>query len=291
MLLPLFVCAVLLPLFSIALLWRRPRRPLVSWLSTLILALGLTGFGLLVAPWGWFGIPLRAGIGLLFLAALVISLRRPLPDEPRQESLTRSMLKVLIGFFFGSAAVGVLAANAVPPGALDVAFPLTGGRFLVAHGGSTSAANMHAQHPQQRYALDLVKINRAGLRAKGIYPKTVDRYEIWNDPIVAPCDGSVAAAVDGLPDQRPGMTDIDNVAGNHVVLRCGEITVLLAHMQRGSVGVRPGTAVRRGTFLGRAGNSGNTTEPHLHIHAERQGEAVPLTFNGEWLVRNEVVTR
>jgi len=89
-----------------------------------------------------------------------------------------------------------------------------------------------------------------------------------------------------------------------VRLSCGVdrvgITLLLAQLRPGSVVAAFGDRVRRGTRLGRVGNSGNSTEPHLHIHAVRgretdpravigTSEAVPLTFNGRFLTRNTVI--
>ena len=58
-------------------------------------------------------------------------------------------------------------------------------------------------------------------------------------------------------------------AGNHVVLDLGHGEyALLAHMQRGSVRVRVGDRVRTGDVLGLTGNSGNSSEPHLHFHVQ-----------------------
>ena len=62
-----------------------------------------------------------------------------------------------------------------------------------------------------------------------------------------------------------------NVPGHHVILRCGEVWVLLGHMRQGSVAVRARDSVAVGQPLGRVGNTGNTDEPHLHIHAQRPG--------------------
>ena len=60
--------------------------------------------------------------------------------------------------------------------------------------------------------------------------------------------------------------------------------------------VTVGEIVTTGDPLGEVGNSGNTSEPHLHIHAERGGEpgvildgnSVPITIEGRFLVRNSV---
>jgi Peptidase family M23 len=289
--LPLFVLTIAVPLIVTVMLWRRSRRPLGGWLATLLLAAGIVGFSVLAAPWGWFGLPLRYVLAALFVAALVRSLWRAPSVETKPESPLRAIVKVLLGVFFGGVAVGVIRGHQVPPGAIELSFPLRNGAYLIGHGGSTSASNMHHVHPAQKYALDIARLNAAGMRARGLYPNDLTRYAIFGVPIASPCDGTVKTAVDGFPDQKPGTMDAKNLAGNHVILRCGDADVLLAHLQRGSVAIRTGATVHTGAPLGRVGNSGNTTEPHLHIHAERNGAGVPATFDGEWLVRNAVVRR
>jgi hypothetical protein len=288
----IFFSTVILPLVVIALLWRRARRPLPAWVATLILAGGVTGFSVLAAPWGWFGVPLRIAIALLFVAAVMRSLlRRPADGTIVETSPIRIMVMLLIGFFFGSVAVGALRARAVPAGAIDLAFPLTRGAYLVGQGGSHPAANYHAQDPAQRYAVDLMKLNGAGMRARGLYPDDARAYAIFGDAVVSPCDGTVVSAVDTSPDAARISLETRNPCGNHVVIRCGDANVTLAHLQRGTVAVRTGATVARGTPIGRVGNSGTSTEPHLHVHAARNGAGVPVRFDGRWLVRNSIVRK
>ncbi|HYO78746.1 MAG TPA: M23 family metallopeptidase [Thermoanaerobaculia bacterium] len=291
-LLPLFVLSVIMPLVTSALLWHRPRQPRAGWVTTLLLAIGVNGFSQFVAPWGFFGLPLRIALILLFAAALVRSLRRPIDEERMAESPLRHMVKVLIGFFFGSVAMSVLSARSVPPGVIDLKFPLTGGTFLVAHGGSHPAANLHGRDEKgQRFGLDITRLNAAGTRASGLFPRDLDRYAIFGTTVVSPCDGTVIAAVDGLVDNAPGTRDEQRKEGNHAIVRCGDVDVTLAHLQKGSVVVRPGTQIAAGAPVGKVGNSGNTTEPHLHVHAERKAVAVPARFDGRWLVRNSLIRR
>ena len=92
-----------------------------------------------------------------------------------------------------------------------------------------------------------------------------------------------------------------HLAGNHVMLRCADpntnanADVLLGHLRLGSVRVRPGATFAVGDWRGSAGNSGNTGEPHLHVHAQRPGPAGaplsgdPLTvlFGGRFPVRGD----
>jgi hypothetical protein len=289
---PLFLSSILLPLVTIALLWRRARRPVAGWIATLILTTGVTGFAILAAPWGWFGVPLRLAISLLFVIALVMSVRRRENPDALPESPVRHFVKVMIGFFFGGVAIGVLQAHAVPPNAINLQFPLRNGAYLIEHGGSHTAANIHAFDRTQRFGLDILKLNSYGMRAHGFYPRDLAAYAIYGVPVLSPCTGTVVTAVDGLPDNRPPMRDETHKEGNHVIVRCGPAYVTLAHLQRGSVVGRANTPIAAGAPIGKVGNSGDATEPHLHIHAaDAKGEAIAARFDGRWLVRNAIVRR
>ncbi len=86
-------------------------------------------------------------------------------------------------------------------------------------------------------------------------------------------------------------------AGNHVLLRCDRIDILLGHFRQGSVRVMTGDSVTVGQQIGEVGNSVETGEPHLHIHAQLPGSPeqpfsgapVPIRFQGRFLVRNDIV--
>jgi hypothetical protein len=143
------------------------------------------------------------------------------------------------------------------------------GEWWVFWGGPTERQNYHVVAPDQRHAYDLL-VWRSGATYRGTGAGNAD-YWAWGRPVVAPAPGVVVAAVDGVRDNRP-QVEVENrgaPAGNHVVLDLGGGEyALLAHMRRGSVRVRPGQRIRRGTVLGVCGNSGNSSEPHLHFHVQ-----------------------
>ena len=97
----------------------------------------------------------------------------------------------------------------------------------------------------------------------------VEDYYCYGQPIVAPAAGRVVWAEDGRPDQSPGQLDPAHPMGNAFVLDLGrgEFAVL-AHLQPGSLRFVVGDSVAAGDTLGLCGNSGNTSEPHLHFHLQ-----------------------
>lgn len=170
------------------------------------------------------------------------------------------------------------------------------GTWRVYWGGRTINENYHAVDRAQRFALDLVAVeDGATHRGEG---RALEDYHCWDRPILAPAAGTVVAVVRDLPDLPIGEMDPRNPAGNHVVLDFGNDEFgFLAHLRKESVKVEIGDRVGQGEELGRCGNSGNTTEPHLHFHLQttptlHEGEGLPAQFvrygvNGRDVERGE----
>jgi peptidase M23-like protein len=187
---------------------------------------------------------------------------------------------------------------------VDLAFPLRSGTYYVANGGSNELVSAHVQtltgerfrnYRGQSYGVDLVKLDRWSRRARGLAPRDPRDYVIFGEAIYAPCSGAVLRAQGGLPDLSPPEVDRGHMPGNFVLLECAGVQVLLAHMEHGSVNVEPGDQVTPENVIGRVGNTGNSSEPHLHVHAQRpavddaflSGDPLPIRLNGRFLVRND----
>ncbi|WP_244189497.1 M23 family metallopeptidase [Streptomyces incarnatus] len=167
-------------------------------------------------------------------------------------------------------------------------FPLRGGAWYVGQGGG-KGLNHHFSISEQRGALDIVAVDRAHGRKR---PGTgLESYLVYGAKLYAPCDGVVISAADGLPDQEPGLIRFGPLYGNHVFIDTGHEVVKMAHLRPGSVAVSTGQNVRAGQLVGEVGNSGNTTEPHLHLHAERDGVGLDLAFTdvGGFFHRGRVI--
>ena len=134
----------------------------------------------------------------------------------------------------------------------------------------------------QRFAIDWEQVNEEGRLLKGDR-KDVKSYHIFGRDVHAVADGKVVASRNDLQEQVPGKLPeglpVDQVDGNFVVLDIGGgAYVNYAHMQPGSVRVRAGDVVKRGAVLGKVGNTGNSSEPHLHLHVMDGPD--PLMSNG-----------
>lgn len=154
------------------------------------------------------------------------------------------------------------------------------GQWNVLQGGRTPDVNKHHNHPQQRWAFDMVVRQDGALRAPG--ENLNERHYGYGGTIVAPAPGTIIFARDGVHDNKVGTRG--KLGGNGVVIDhgFGEYTAHW-HMVPGTVKVHVGDAVAYGQELGKVGNSGRSTLPHLHVHLVSAGpgespQALPLEF-------------
>lgn len=135
-------------------------------------------------------------------------------------------------------------------------------------GGKTKEQNYHIESEAQKHAFDMIILDDKGSSHKGKGDNNQDYYAFGRD-LLAPCDAIVQMVVDGVPDNIPGITNPVYVPGNTVILKtdAGEY-LFFAHFRQHSIIVKQGQQVKKGQKLGECGNSGNSTEPHLHFHIQ-----------------------
>ncbi|MEB3054848.1 M23 family metallopeptidase [Bacillus pseudomycoides] len=150
---------------------------------------------------------------------------------------------------------------------------------LVGWGGNRLETNYHAWAPNQRWAYDFL------VPPAGIKSSKLEDYGIYGAEVVAPASGTVISINTDEPDLKPGTDDFDSMAGNHIYFRLDETGtyLILAHLKRGSVLVKEGQHINEGTVVAKVGNSGNSSEPHLHIHHQRQDPSKTSMFLSEGL--------
>ena len=180
--------------------------------------------------------------------------------------------------------------------AVRISPPLRG-EWLAANGPSNLSGHRRtmlglngATAIAQRFGIDFLQVDDSGRtfrddgskkprcispnddKARCREPKN-DEFLAWGKEALAVADGRVVQIKDGLPENVGGPSaravpvDLETVAGNHVVIEIApEQYAFYAHLQPGSLRVKVGDRVRRGQVVGLVGNSGNSTEPHLHFH-------------------------
>ncbi|TFD76713.1 M23 family metallopeptidase [Cryobacterium fucosi] len=171
------------------------------------------------------------------------------------------------------------------------------------------------------FAIDFVAINERGHSGKRgwrsvLATESPEVFVGFGAPILAPASGTVVAAIDGELDHEARRSQLARIpyavsqarrirkgvraiAGNHVVIAMDSSGpfVLIAHLQSGSVSVEVGSAVEVGDTIGSCGNSGNSTQPHVHVQVTdstiwptARGRPViferPQLDGGNWLPRN-----
>jgi len=169
--------------------------------------------------------------------------------------------------------------------------PLRGGEWLAANGPANASGHRRAlipisgkAHIAQRFAIDWLQLREDGQSSSGDKLKN-ENYRCYGAEALAVADGIVVGLKDGIPENVPGATSravpitLETVGGNFVILDLGGGRYgFYAHLQPGSLRVKPGDKVRRGQVLGLVGNSGNSTEPHLHFHVSNGNS--PLASEG-----------
>ena len=265
-----------------------------------LVAIGVGGLWLIL-PWYT---PVIYGVLLVFVMVYSFRRVRTMPVSPAsRRGLARLIIVAIVALFLAGLSGYMMSGWRTPHDAVELSFPLRSGTYLIASGGGNELINAHYKTLKeerfrpwkgQSYGVDIEKLDALGLRARGILPKRLTAYEIFGEPLYAPCTGDVVATNDGVEEMTPPEMDRQNLTGNHVILQCGRAWVLLGHLQKGSVQVRTGQHVDEGRLVGRVGNTGNTGEPHLHIHAQLpgtdkvplSGEPLPIRLDHQYPVRN-----
>lgn len=199
--------------------------------------------------------------------------------------------------------------------AVDLAYPFEG-RWLTQSSPENRVPSHGTTLFATSFAIDFVAVNEAGRTAPITFgsllrPEPAERFPGFGRPILVPVHGVVIGVHDTAPDHRSfrGLPSVGyaltqsrrvaaglaELAGNHVMIetRDGPV-VAVCHLQRASVRVQLGQSVRVGETLGLCGNSGNSTEPHVHIQAIDRldvlnATAVPITFVGRLPRNGEIV--
>jgi hypothetical protein len=144
------------------------------------------------------------------------------------------------------------------------------GEWLVVNGGTDKKTSHSWGIPNQRYAYDFFMVDNEGKSFSGDNRK-VENYYCYGKEVLAPADGEVISAVGRHPDSNvygngTAECKAHDIRGNHVIIKHSEKEYsLIAHLKPDSITVKKGEIVKQGQVIAQCGNSGNTTEPHIHF--------------------------
>jgi murein DD-endopeptidase MepM/ murein hydrolase activator NlpD len=210
---------------------------------------------------------LPPGVRTVAFLAIAVDAGAPVPTQLRHRIAVEDL----------TTEGGAVAVSKVKP--LVLGPPLRGGDWLAANGPSNTSIHRRAllpvegrYHIAQRFAIDWLRMGADGKSYSGD-AKDNKNYHAYGSEVLAVADGVVVEVKDGIPENVPGVNSravpitLETVGGNHIVLDLGGGRfAFYAHLQPGKLRVQLGDKVKRGQVLGLLGNSGNSTEPHLHFH-------------------------
>ncbi len=171
-----------------------------------------------------------------------------------------------LGILFGLIPL-VYPDSADPDMGITIAMPVA---QPVLFGGETFRS--HAVWPSERYAYDIL------VTPYDSDSTVLEEYGIYNKEVVSPIAGTVIAMENDEVDIPPHSEMFQSALGNYLFLEIDATGtyLILAHFKQGSLAVAVGEHVEAGTYLGRVGNSGTTSEPHLHVQHQRNDPSTML---------------
>lgn len=229
----------------------------------------------------------------LFVTAVLAAVLLPVPS-------TWGLAVAAVAF-----ALSLVRPPATACGPVELDAPLRG-RWVVVNGPGTAVPSHGVKAYGQAYAVDVLQPapDAPTSIGWGLRPRRPETYPSFGRPVHAMAGGTVVRARDsqrdhGARDTWPlllwmmtvegflrDVAGVGTILGNHVLVRHDDGTVAVyAHLRRGSVGVRDGEVVHAGQVLAEVGNTGNTSEPHLHVQVMDREQptvaaGVPMRWRG-----------
>ena len=143
------------------------------------------------------------------------------------------------------------------------------------------------------FAVDIVKIT--DYHTNFLPPNNTD-YPVYGEDIYSPMDGIIVKAENSIPDNIPYSGNYPYNTGNTLVIRKDKYYFLLGHLQQGSILVKEGDSIRINEKLAKAGNSGWTERPHLHMQLIESdsdnywfGQGVSTRYQNKNLYKNRLI--
>jgi len=163
------------------------------------------------------------------------------------------------------------------------------GKWTVANGSVEKAFSHSWYLHSQRFAYDFFIMDNEGQSYSGDV-ESLGSYYCYGKDVVAPADGVVVQLRNDYKDSRTNgkstFCDAYDMRGNHIIIKHGDGEYsMIAHLLAGSISVNIGDMVKQGEIIAGCGNSGASTEPHIHFQLQ-SGKSIftsvglPIAFSG-----------
>ena len=299
----------IIPIILILWTWNRSYSSMMAWVIQALILISYMTFVYLMGSWVFASFYLRYALLILAAATIIrsfIQVRNlPFFVPPPFSGWIGYGAGIIISAVLIYFVVGAFRSYFYSEPPVHLAFPFKNGVYAVFEGGNgrrSSLMNYHygaAQHQgantnlSMRYAVDITKVTPWGNDAYGFLPMQNERYAVFNQTVYSPCEGEVLDVEDKWPNETPWRGNPPYNVGNHVLIATKEFGVLMGHLQKGSILVKVGEKVSKGQAIAQTGNSGWTSQPHLHIQAMKVSaglfwgwEGLPIYFDGKNPVKN-----
>ena len=278
-----------------------PWFPVVFIPQTILLILFLAGY------WEFFRIRTKLMICLIDEALILITFLTVFYSDQTCSTelfwvIVLSLIEFYLLFLLGKVSWVILKDDKEK---LGIEFPFRNGTYLITDGGNSKISrlmNYHFHSPVHKrkktnrsmlYATDIVKLRDKN--KKFLPPENID-YPIFGENIYCPLEGAVVKVVDDIEDNIPYSGNYPYNTGNTVVIKNANYYLLLGHLKKGSIVVKSGETVNRKDMIGKAGNSGMSERPHLHMQLMKcegedywKGVGISMHFLGKSLYKNRLI--
>jgi hypothetical protein len=302
---------LIVPLVLIAWTWGRHYASSAAFIVQGLVLVSYTGFIFFMGSWVFASFYVRYAVPLAALIALIWSLMHaknlPFFVSPHFSGWIGYGTGVVVTGVLVYLVIGAVRSRFYDAKPFNLGFPLKNGVYTVFEGGNGSASSLMNYHYSasmhkgartnlsMRYAVDITKLTRWGNDAEGFLPGQNEKYAVFHQTVYSPCDGQVSDVEDKWPNEIPWSGKAPYNVGNHILITNKDFGVLMGHLQKGSIQVKEGDMVKKGQPIAQTGNSGWTSQPHLHIQAMRKStgsfwgwEGIPIFFEGRNPVKNSL---
>jgi Peptidase family M23 len=302
---------LVVPLALILWTWIRSYSSITAWGVQILVLISYTAFIFLLGAWVFASFYVRYALLILTIVTAVCSFMRirglPLFVTPHFTGWIGYGAGLIISVVLVYFVVGAVRSHFYDETPVNLAFPFEHGTYAVFEGGNGRTSSLMNYHYgstihqgarinlSMRYAVDIAKVTSWGNDAAGFLPRQNGKYAIFNQVVYSPCDGEVSEVEDKWPNETPWSGNPPYNVGNHILITANGFGVLMGHLQKGSMMVKTGDRVKKGQAVALAGNSGWTSQPHLHIQAMRKStgsfwgwEGMPILFDDKNPVKNSL---